>query len=81
MGGEAKNSLQGLERHLQVVVALLLRQLGELHQTRVLPLVVVSDLKQDRKVPWASPPVRHRQRPSNQQWGVRGKQTGGSNPS
>lgn len=55
VGGEAKNSLQGLERHLQVVVALLLRQLGELHQTRVLPLVVISDLKQDGRCMGQSP--------------------------
>ena len=38
--------LEGLQRHLQVVAALLLGQLGELHQAQVLPLVIIPDLKQ-----------------------------------
>ena len=44
--GERRALLEGLQRHLQVVAALLLGQLGELHQARVLPLVIIPYLKQ-----------------------------------
>lgn len=40
-----KALLQRLQGHLQVVASLLLRELRKLHQTRVLPLVIISNLK------------------------------------
>lgn len=46
---ELKDSLQGLQWHLQIVIAFLFRELGEFHQTWVLSLIVISNLKQDRK--------------------------------
>lgn len=56
-----RNSLEGLERHLQVVIALLLRQLGELHQTRVLSLIVVSNLEHSRDGHGELSGTRHKQ--------------------
>lgn len=43
---EPSYSLESFTRHLQVIVPLSFRQLGEIHQARVLPLVVVSNLRE-----------------------------------
>ena len=45
----ASGSLQSLAGHLQVVVALGLWELGEVHQTRVLTLVVIPNLQSEER--------------------------------